>query len=105
MEACRILKEKHPDLATRIGIVVVGNRADQIRALFPFPVYAIDYVSDEKQMARLYNAVDAYVTPSLEDNLPNTIVEALSLSLIHIYIPLKLKIWLCFANGDLMLTF
>ena len=78
MEACRILKEKHPDLATRIGIVVVGNRADQIRALFPFPVYAIDYVSDEKQMARLYNAVDAYVTPSLEDNLPNTIVEALS---------------------------
>ena len=78
MEACRILKEKHPELAARVGIVVVGNRADQIRALFPFPVYAIDYVSDEKQMARLYNAVDAYVTPSLEDNLPNTIVEALS---------------------------
>lgn len=29
-------------------------------------------------MAQLYNAADAYVTPSLEDNLPNTIVEALS---------------------------
>lgn len=77
MEACRILKEKHPDLATRTHRGS-RQRADQIRALFPFPVYAIDYVSDEKQMARLYNAVDAYVTPSLEDNLPNTIVEALS---------------------------
>ncbi|MCD8317739.1 MAG: glycosyltransferase family 4 protein [Paraprevotella sp.] len=78
VEACRLLKEKHAELAAQIGIVVVGNRADQIRSLFPFPVYAIDYVGNEKQMARLYNTADAYVTPSLEDNLPNTIVEALS---------------------------
>ena len=78
VEACRILKEKPDGTDPRIGIVVVGNRAEQIRELFPFPVYAIDYVSDEKQMARLYQASDAYVTPSLEDNLPNTIMEALS---------------------------
>lgn len=78
IKACRILKEKDPDLSAQIGIVVVGNQADRIRRFFPFPVYAIDYVNNERQMARLYNAVDAYVTPSLEDNLPNTIVEALS---------------------------
>ncbi len=78
VEACRILKEQHAELAAQTGIVVVGNKADQIREMFPFPVYAIDYVSDEKQMARLYNAVDCYVTPSLEDNLPNTVMEALS---------------------------
>ena len=78
VEACRILEEKHPGLAAQTGIVVVGNRANQIRDLFPFPVYAIDYVSDEKRMAQLYNAADAFVTPSLEDNLPNTIVEAQS---------------------------
>lgn len=77
MEACRKLKEKDTQLAANLGIVVVGNRAEDIRSLFPFPVYAINYVSNEKQMARLYNAVDAYVTPSLEDNLPNTIMEAL----------------------------
>ena len=29
-------------------------------------------------MAALYGAVDAFVTPSLQDNLPNTIVEAMS---------------------------
>ena len=77
VEACRKLQEKDAGLAAHTGIVVVGNRAEDIRGLFPFPVYAIDYVSSEKQMAQLYNAVDAYVTPSLEDNLPNTIMEAL----------------------------
>ena len=49
MEASRILKEKHPDLATRIGIVVVGNRADQILALFPFRSTSSGYVSDENK--------------------------------------------------------
>jgi glycosyltransferase involved in cell wall biosynthesis len=29
-------------------------------------------------MVQLYNAVDIYVTPSLQDNLPNTIMEALA---------------------------
>ncbi len=29
-------------------------------------------------MVKLYNAVDIYATPSLQDNLPNTIVEAMS---------------------------
>ena len=29
-------------------------------------------------MISLYNAVDLYVTPSLQDNLPNTIMEAMA---------------------------
>lgn len=77
-EACRILAKEHPDEAANIGIMAVGNRADEIRRLFPFPVYAFDYVSDEKKMARIYNMADVFVTPSLEDNLPNTIAEAMS---------------------------
>ncbi len=77
-EACRILLEKHAALASRIGLVVVGRGADDLHDLFPFPVYPFNYVADEKQMACLYNAANAFVTPSLEDNLPNTIVESLS---------------------------
>ena len=45
---------------------------------FPREVIPISYVSDPLQMVQLYNAVDAYVTPSLQDNLPNTIMEALA---------------------------
>ena len=36
------------------------------------------YISDEKTMAMMYAAVDCFVTPSLQDNLPNTIAEAMS---------------------------
>ena len=36
------------------------------------------YVSDEKTIVAVYNAADVFVTPSLEDNLPNTIMEAMA---------------------------
>lgn len=35
-------------------------------------------ISDERRMAAMYTAADVFVTPSLQDNLPNTIVEAMS---------------------------
>ena len=38
----------------------------------------MNYVSNEKELVDIYNAVDLYVTPSLQDNLPNTIVEAMA---------------------------
>lgn len=36
------------------------------------------FVSDEKTMAMMYAAADCFVTPSLQDNLPNTIAESMS---------------------------
>ena len=38
----------------------------------------MNYVSNEKELVDIYNAVDLYVTPSLQENLPNTIVEAMA---------------------------
>ena len=38
----------------------------------------IPYIYDEEKMARLYAACDVFVTPSLQDNLPNTIMEAMA---------------------------
>ena len=35
-------------------------------------------ICNEEQMAAMYAAADVFVTPSLQDNLPNTIVEAMS---------------------------
>lgn len=78
IEACRHLAETQPQLAGKLGIVIVGKEAAAMKGMFPFPVYAVDYVADEKRMASLYNAVQAFVTPSLQDNLPNTIVEAMA---------------------------
>ena len=38
----------------------------------------IPYIDNEEEMARLYNSVDAFVLPSLSENLPNTIMEAMA---------------------------
>ena len=41
-------------------------------------VYPLDFVSNEHQLVNIYNAVDLFVTPSLEENLPNMIMEAMA---------------------------
>ena len=38
----------------------------------------IPYINNEEDMAMLYNSVDAFVLPSLSENLPNTIMEAMA---------------------------
>lgn len=38
----------------------------------------IPYINNEEEMARLYASVDAFVLPSLSENLPNTIMEAMA---------------------------
>lgn len=78
VEACSLIKEQYPGIASEIGIVVVGGKSELISKSLPLPVYTVPYISEEKQMVKLYNSVDLYVTPSLQDNLPNTIVEAMA---------------------------
>lgn len=78
VEACKILASQDPGLSKQLGVVVFGKQAEQYASLFPFPIYPMNYVSNEKELVDIYNAVDLYVTPSLQDNLPNTIVEAMA---------------------------
>lgn len=78
IEACRWIQEKYPDLRSDVAIVTMGKAGADTAKLFSFPVYNLDYVSAERDLVDVYNAVDLYVTPSLQDNLPNTIVEAMA---------------------------
>ena len=78
IESCKLLAEKHPELESSLGVVVFGNQSQQLTNLLPFPVYALDYVSNEHELVNIYNAVNLFVTPSLEENLPNTIMEAMA---------------------------
>ena len=78
IESCKLLAEKHPELKASLGVVAFGNQSQQLSHLLPFPVYALEYVSNEHDLVNIYNAVDLFVTPSLEENLPNTIMEAMA---------------------------
>ena len=76
LEALKYLNEPKPHL-----VVVGGNTEDLLNSNLGIDkgnLHFIPYVNGEKEMARLYSAVDCFVTPSLQDNLPNTIAEAMS---------------------------
>ena len=66
------------ELSDDLHLVVVGQMAEGMQRQLPFPVHFIGYLSDVADMAALYQAVDVFVTPSLEENLPNTIMEAMA---------------------------
>jgi len=78
IESCKLLAEKYPELIDELGVVVYGNESEQLKSLVPFPVYPLNYISSEKELVNVYNSVDLFVTPSLEENLPNTIMEAMA---------------------------
>lgn len=78
VEACRLLAERRPQLCEELGVVVFGQHSDELAALLPFKVYSMNFVREEQRLADIYRAVDLYVTPSLEENLPNMIMEAMA---------------------------
>lgn len=61
-----------------VELVVFGQVKDDIRDLFPVPIHSMGYLSDESKIVALYNAVDMFITSSLEENLPNTIMESMA---------------------------
>ncbi len=56
--------------------LVVGN-IDRTNHINNSRLKILGAVSDERYMALLYSAADAFVLPSREDNLPNTMLESL----------------------------
>jgi len=79
-----LLKESLLRLATHSGIaadtelLVFGSSEPTNSSEFNFPTHYLGHFSDEISLALLYNAADVLVVPSLQDNLPNTAVEALA---------------------------
>lgn len=78
IEACRLLAEQHPEMKERLSIITMGTHAEALAAQVPFQVHAMGYVTDEHRLVDIYNAADLFVMPSLDENLPNTIMEAMA---------------------------
>ena len=78
IEACRLLSERHPDIAANMGIVMLGGSGIELAGQFAIPAYPLGYVSDTERIVAAYRAADLFVMPSLSENLPNTIMEAMA---------------------------
>ncbi len=69
-----------PALAPRLDAdwVVFGTEAGEALPDVPCPVRVVGRVADEASLAALYAAADVFVVPSLQENLPNTVMEAMA---------------------------
>jgi glycosyltransferase involved in cell wall biosynthesis len=63
--------------ADRIALVLLGNHPPDAVDL-PFPAYATGYLTDDIRLPLYCAAVDAVVSASRSENLPNVLIEALA---------------------------
>lgn len=78
IEAVGKLIEARPELKDHLGVAILGGHSEAITDNLPLPVYSLGYISDEKRLVDIYNSANVFVLPSLEDNLPNTIMESMA---------------------------
>lgn len=76
LEALKLLAESGRGRNLTLGIVGRHDCSSQDACGYPELIFG--HIGSEEQMAVIYNAADVFVLPSLEDNLPNTVVEALA---------------------------
>ena len=73
--AVQILVDAHPQWKEQVELAIFGKSEVEMQSLFPVKVHQIPYITSEQEMIQLYNTADLYVTSSLEENLPNTIMD------------------------------
>ena len=78
LKAIEILHERNRALTEQLCIVPVGREAETLRHRFACEAFPQEYVSDSQTMLDLYRAADLLAMPTLMDNLPNTVVEAMA---------------------------
>ena len=62
----------------KIELVVVGASHADNQANLGFKTHYLGKLNDDISLAQVYAAADVFVAPSIQDNLPNTVVEAIA---------------------------
>ena len=77
IEACRQLADL-TKCQTPCEVMILGGHAEEVVEQLPMKAYPLGYVNDEQRIVDVYHAADVFVLPSLSENLPNTIMEAMA---------------------------
>ncbi len=78
VEALKKLKEKNTQLAEESEILLFGKSNEEFLKQLPLKINNLGLIFGEQNIAKVYAAADVFVLPSLEDNLPNTVMESLA---------------------------
>ncbi|WP_157543940.1 glycosyltransferase family 4 protein [Mucilaginibacter paludis] len=78
MQSLELLAQRQGINTGQIELVVFGNRNEKDVPVFPFKTTFLGTISNDEKLAQCYAAADAFLIPSLEDNLPYTVMESLA---------------------------
>ena len=59
-------------------LAILGGHSEELEGMLPLKSHTLGYISDERRIVQVYQAADVFVLPSLSENLPNTIMEAMA---------------------------
>lgn len=75
-KSLELLKKETPN--SNFALLVMGKADADILQKLPFEVHYLGILNKTEQIIQTYSAADVFAMPSLEDNLPNTIMESLA---------------------------
>ena len=78
VDAVGKLVERHPEMKQNTVIAILGGHAETVASQLSLPTCPLGYVNNPKRIVEVYNSADVFVLPSLEDNLPNTLMESMA---------------------------
>ena len=78
VDAVRKLVEQYPEMKDTVGVAILGGHAEEVASQLALPSYPLGYISNPQHIVQVYNAANVFVLPSLEDNLPNTLMESMA---------------------------
>jgi len=61
---------------SKICVLMIGKKVENTD--FDFQIIQLGFINNDLDIINCYNAADFFVIPSIEDNLPNTVVESLA---------------------------
>ena len=75
-KALKIVSKNTPELANNIHCVIFGKAKTPIQ--LDFESTQLSFLNSTETITDLYSSADLFIMPSLQDNLPNTIMESLA---------------------------
>lgn len=63
-----------------LRLIVAGLGGEKLQREIPQQIIDLGYLQSDAELAEAYSAADAVIAPSMQENLPNTILEAMACS-------------------------
>ncbi len=77
VDALKLLKQDE-SFDQNLIILAFGQKDAGMLSALPYPVHHFGSISGVEEVSKVYNSADVFVSPALQDNLPNTVMEAMA---------------------------